>query len=273
LTDFLSRKTAVLRTSPQRIDECLYTPFKPPILPSQLMSPASSGRYNSKASRKRNTGVDDTSKVLSPDMFTIPGFETGLGHGSINSAAGESTIVDMERGTSSKQDESYLGAIEEHVRSPYDHVPEDVRAETEEDERDDVQKYRLKSHSFPTKGATSCPETVCVLVYESFPVSDGTAFFLEPQSGLRNRKQSTEVPVKIELGEIYFFDYGVVVMWGLSEAQELHMLSLLAPFEDEKLDQGQVETEEFYYQYRAYSQPRIFNDVITLRYMVWLILT
>ena len=69
-----------------------------------------------------------------------------------------------------------------------------------------------------------------------------------------------------QLGELFFFDYGVIVFWGLTEPQEMYLLSLLKPFEQEKLDPEDVETEDFRYQYRPFSQARIFNDVITLRY-------
>lgn len=69
-------------------------------------------------------------------------------------------------------------------------------------------------------------------------------------------------------GEIFFFDYGVVVMWGLREVQEMHVLSLLAPYEEDKLTAMEVETEEFRFQYRPHSQPRIFNDVIILRLVI-----
>jgi hypothetical protein len=54
-------------------------------------------------------------------------------------------------------------------------------------------------------------------------------------------------------------------MWGLTEFQEQYILSILKPFQEEKLDPDEIETEAFHYQYRALSQPRIFNDVIILR--------
>jgi uncharacterized Rmd1/YagE family protein len=75
------------------------------------------------------------------------------------------------------------------------------------------------------------------------------------------------------LGELFFFDYGVVVIWGLTELQERRLLSLLAPYEEEALERDQQETEEFRYQYRAFSQPRIFNDIITLRLVLVSVMT
>ncbi len=41
-------------------------------------------------------------------------------------------------------------------------------------------------------------------------------------------------------GECFFFDYGVVVMWGLTEQEEKTVLRNLRPFEDEKLSKKKV---------------------------------
>ena len=66
-------------------------------------------------------------------------------------------------------------------------------------------------------------------------------------------------------GECLFFDYGVVVLWGLTEAEEKKMLEYLHAFEEETLDPDDIETEEFHFHYNAFCQPRIYNDVITLK--------
>ncbi|KAL1916233.1 uncharacterized protein VTP21DRAFT_5850 [Calcarisporiella thermophila] len=65
--------------------------------------------------------------------------------------------------------------------------------------------------------------------------------------------------------EIFFFDYGVVVFWGMTESQECAILEELTGFEEEKLAKEDIETEEFRYYYNAFDQPKIYNDVITLR--------
>ncbi|KAI8593263.1 hypothetical protein BDZ88DRAFT_474291 [Geranomyces variabilis] len=67
------------------------------------------------------------------------------------------------------------------------------------------------------------------------------------------------------VGECLFFAYGVVVMWGLSEQEERIVLKELEPFEEEKLAADDVELEEFVFHYNAYYQPRIYNDIITLK--------
>jgi uncharacterized Rmd1/YagE family protein len=67
------------------------------------------------------------------------------------------------------------------------------------------------------------------------------------------------------VGECFFFDYGVVVIWGLTEQEEKTVLRNLRNFEEEKLPFDQVEIEEFHFHYNVSQQPRIYNDVITLK--------
>ena len=67
------------------------------------------------------------------------------------------------------------------------------------------------------------------------------------------------------IGEVFVFDYGVVVIWGLDEIDELKILSLLRPLECNRLDQQDIETENFYFCHHQDRPPRLFNDVITLR--------
>ncbi|KAJ7237314.1 hypothetical protein B0H12DRAFT_1026351 [Mycena haematopus] len=63
--------------------------------------------------------------------------------------------------------------------------------------------------------------------------------------------------------EIFLFDYGVTVIWGMSVPQEKRFLSSIKRFEVEKLAPDEVEMEDLNFYYANYS--RIYNDVITLR--------
>lgn len=65
--------------------------------------------------------------------------------------------------------------------------------------------------------------------------------------------------------EVFLFDYGVVVIWGMSLAHEQRFLKDIAKFELEKLDPDDVETECFNFYYTREYQARIYNDFITLR--------
>jgi uncharacterized Rmd1/YagE family protein len=71
--------------------------------------------------------------------------------------------------------------------------------------------------------------------------------------------------VTVHTPEVFLFDYGVVVIWGMSESQEKRFLKDIAKFELEKLAPDDVETEKFNFYYTREYQPRIYNDFITLR--------
>ncbi|KAI8621173.1 hypothetical protein BC830DRAFT_1251010 [Chytriomyces sp. MP71] len=64
--------------------------------------------------------------------------------------------------------------------------------------------------------------------------------------------------------ELFFFDFGVVVMWGLTEEEEFEILQDIRPFEEESIDHNDVESEKFHYLYSRQQQARIYNDIITL---------
>ncbi|KAI0674516.1 DUF155-domain-containing protein [Trametes maxima] len=83
----------------------------------------------------------------------------------------------------------------------------------------------------------------------------------EPSNGKgRKRSKFAEAPTE---AEIFIFEYGTVVIWGMTEAQERRFLSSLKRFEVERLAPQDVEMEDLNFYYASYS--RIYNDVITLR--------
>lgn len=71
--------------------------------------------------------------------------------------------------------------------------------------------------------------------------------------------------ITVHTPEVFLFDYGVVVLWGMTEAQETRFLKEIARFELEKLSPDDVETEHFNFYYTQEYQARIYNDFITLR--------
>ncbi|KAH6636298.1 hypothetical protein F5144DRAFT_567016 [Chaetomium tenue] len=74
-----------------------------------------------------------------------------------------------------------------------------------------------------------------------------------------------EFDVHVHTPEVFLFEYGVVVIWGMSAAQEQRFLKELSKFEVEKLAPDDVETEKFNFYYTHEYQARIYNDFITLR--------
>ncbi|KAH6661306.1 hypothetical protein BKA67DRAFT_654427 [Truncatella angustata] len=69
----------------------------------------------------------------------------------------------------------------------------------------------------------------------------------------------------VHVPEVFLFEYGVVVIWGMTLAHEKRFLKDIAKFENEKLDDDDVETECFNFYYTREYQARIYNDFITLR--------
>lgn len=63
--------------------------------------------------------------------------------------------------------------------------------------------------------------------------------------------------------DVFVFEYGTVVIWGMTEREEKRLLASLRKFEIEKLNIEDVEMEDLNFYYASYS--RIYNDVITLR--------
>ncbi|KAI0765323.1 hypothetical protein C8Q74DRAFT_1205012 [Fomes fomentarius] len=93
-------------------------------------------------------------------------------------------------------------------------------------------------------------------------VSDGDGEGVSGPGGSKSRKRSkfSETPTE---AEIFIFEYGTVVIWGMTEGQEKRFLSSLKRFEVERLAPQDVEMEDLNFYYASYS--RIYNDVITLR--------
>ncbi|KAI9209937.1 uncharacterized protein BJ171DRAFT_418256 [Polychytrium aggregatum] len=67
--------------------------------------------------------------------------------------------------------------------------------------------------------------------------------------------------------ELFLFDYGVAVLWNFTEKEEQEFLKVLAPFSTNFLKEDNQESEGLHFQYDlgGPSQPRIFNDMITLK--------
>jgi len=63
--------------------------------------------------------------------------------------------------------------------------------------------------------------------------------------------------------DVFVFEYGTVVIWGMTEREEKRLLASLRKFEVEKLSLEDIEMEDLNFYYASYS--RIYNDVITLR--------
>jgi len=78
-------------------------------------------------------------------------------------------------------------------------------------------------------------------------------------------ERPADFDIQVHTPEVFLFDYGVVVIWGMSPPHEQRFLKEIAKFEVEKLAPDDVETEYFNFYYTREYQARIYNDFITLR--------
>lgn len=78
-------------------------------------------------------------------------------------------------------------------------------------------------------------------------------------------ERPADFDIRVHTPEVFLFDYGVVVIWGMSLAHEQRFLKDIAKFETEKLAPDDVEAEFFNFYYTREYQARIYNDFITLR--------
>lgn len=69
----------------------------------------------------------------------------------------------------------------------------------------------------------------------------------------------------IVTSDVFLFQYGVVVIWGMSVTDEARFLRDIAKFEMEKLSDDDVQVENFNFYVTDSYQPRIYNDFIALR--------
>lgn len=65
--------------------------------------------------------------------------------------------------------------------------------------------------------------------------------------------------------EVFLYQYGVVVIWGMTVKEEQRFLKDIAKFESEKLAEDDVQVENFNFYVTSSYQPRIYNDFITLK--------
>lgn len=76
---------------------------------------------------------------------------------------------------------------------------------------------------------------------------------------------AADLDLEVHTPEVFLFEYGVVVIWGMTLQQETRFLKEIAKFELEKLAPDDVEVEYFNFYYTREYQARIYNDFIALR--------
>lgn len=78
-------------------------------------------------------------------------------------------------------------------------------------------------------------------------------------------RDNSDLSTTVRTPEIFIFDYGAVVIWGMTVAQERRLLIDMSKFADTPLPAESAQTEDFNFYYTKDYQARIYNDFISLR--------
>lgn len=86
-----------------------------------------------------------------------------------------------------------------------------------------------------------------------------------PESDEMHERSNSELSTTVHIPEVFIFDYGTVVIWGMTVQQEQRFLNDMAKFSEAPLPTEGVQTENFNFYYTKEYQARIYNDFISLR--------
>lgn len=79
------------------------------------------------------------------------------------------------------------------------------------------------------------------------------------------RPDTLDFDTQVHTPEVFLFEYGTVVIWGMTVTEEEKFLKEISKFETEKLAADDVQVEKFNFYYTREYQARIYNDFISLR--------
>lgn len=82
---------------------------------------------------------------------------------------------------------------------------------------------------------------------------------------LPGESESPNLNTNIHTPEVFLFDYGTVVIWGMTPAQESRFLTEVSKFATSILSPEDTQIENFNFYYTRDYQARIYNDFISLR--------
>ncbi|KAE8148451.1 hypothetical protein BDV25DRAFT_158260 [Aspergillus avenaceus] len=82
---------------------------------------------------------------------------------------------------------------------------------------------------------------------------------------VEHQSETPDFDTTIHTPEVFLFDYGTVVIWGMSPAQESRFLSDISKFATSILSPEDTQVENFNFYYAREYQARIYNDFISLR--------
>lgn len=96
-------------------------------------------------------------------------------------------------------------------------------------------------------------------------IQNGESSETSHQASDAEGEPNPDFDTQVHTPEVFLFEYGTVVIWGMTLQHEQRFLKDIAKFESEKLSEEDVQTENFNFYYTREYQARIYNDFISLR--------
>lgn len=232
--------------NPKRIDECLYTPF------SYTWRRDGSGNQTPLGSGSQTPVDEDISTPLTPSTPGTP-FEPPMRaeNSMFPPMRQEDSGVDMV----ATEDGNLRNNIEVAMadRNNREMYPDQNAAITA------TPTYQSSGRT----GSSSLKNEPTEMPLSREDVVDGNHITPPPLAGI----EDVDFDTSVEIPEIFLFDYGVVVIWGMTEVQEAKLLKDIRKWSPvETLEPEQVEAEYFSFYYTREYQARIYNDFIALRH-------
>lgn len=275
LMRFLKGRSKTRGANPKLIDECIYTPYnydygKSPSNSSINSNYGDGGGAGRKQRQPENDHQRDRQQEQGwePELDEQSPMASALFHHERHHSAGEADLdahmqehrgdlIDLERGITDEGDTnaSHLQIIDEEVLS------DELISSRQPDESNGLERFYGNEHQ---EGQYQHHDE-----YQDHgqDQSQGQAQAREQIQGHEagEGERAVDLDIHVRTPEVFLFDYGVVVIWGMSEVQEQRFLKELARFETEKLAPDDVEVEFFNFYYTREYQARIYNDFIALR--------
>lgn len=99
----------------------------------------------------------------------------------------------------------------------------------------------------------------------SFPYAETPVKSTPIYANTSNCDLESAVASPFPVGEVFYFDYGVTVVWGVDECNEAQVLDDLKAFEVRPLSKEDVEVEAFHFCHNDNVPPQLVNDTINLK--------
>jgi uncharacterized Rmd1/YagE family protein len=167
--------------------------------------------------------------------------------------------------------------FDECIYSPYNYGkkgPEDVTSHPIEDGHSEDRPRRFSDSAIEVEAQSERRREELIDMHEDEEglQAEGAERFGRPRrpSLLQHAEsdpslETSDFDTQVHTPEVFLFEYGTLVIWGMSLQEEKRFLKEIAKFEVDKLAKDAVETEEFNFYYTREYQARIYNDFISLR--------